>query len=139
MGAEFAKPTLGLVEILNLKKSIITNLTLFIWLLQIKLAENLNTQVPTRWIDQGADKAIILAETPNRYLAGVTEVALKFLFDKTNWRSMLRNIEDESIDSLMKNGIVMTITLDLQQYFVEDDDVLELNYPFTNSQKKSLP
>ena len=44
---------------------------------KVKVGVTRNTQVPTRWIDQGANKAIILAETPNRYLAGVTEVALK--------------------------------------------------------------
>jgi hypothetical protein len=35
------------------------------------------TQVPTRWIDQGANQAISIVEVPNRYLAGITEVALK--------------------------------------------------------------
>jgi hypothetical protein len=34
------------------------------------------TQVPTRWIDQGANQAISIVEVPNRYLAGITE-ALK--------------------------------------------------------------
>ena len=77
------------------------------------------------------NKAIILAETPNRYLAGVTEVALKsFYSDKTNWRSMLRNIEDESIDLIEEKwNCHDLLPQDLQQYFVEDDDVLELNYP----------
>jgi hypothetical protein len=28
------------------------------------------TQIPTRWIDQGANQALILAETPYRQLAG---------------------------------------------------------------------
>jgi hypothetical protein len=43
-------------------------------------------QVPTRWIDQGAIEASIV-EVPNRYLAGITEVALKnYYADKTNWR-----------------------------------------------------
>lgn len=47
-------------------------------------------QVPTRWIDQGASQALVLARTPNRYLAGCIEVALKsHLADKTNWRRML--------------------------------------------------
>ena len=98
---------------------------------KVKVGVTRNTQVPTRWIDQGANKAIILAETPNRYLAGVTEVALKsFYSDKTNWRSMLRNIEDESIDLINEKwNCHDLLPQDLQQYFVEDDDVLELNYP----------
>lgn len=36
----------------------------------VKVGITRKTQVPTRWIDQGAQQAIILAETPNRYLAG---------------------------------------------------------------------
>src|SRR5690554_2826808 len=65
----------------------------------VKVGVTRGTQIPTRWIDQGANEAIKLAETPNRYLAGVLEVALKSEFtDKTNWRKMLRNEVDESID-----------------------------------------
>jgi hypothetical protein len=30
-----------------------------------------------RWIDQGAIEAVSIVEVPNRYLAGITEVALK--------------------------------------------------------------
>jgi hypothetical protein len=38
-----------------------------------------------RWIDQGAIEAVSIVEVPNRYLAGITEVALKnYYADKTN-------------------------------------------------------
>jgi SAM-dependent methyltransferase len=43
----------------------------------VKVGVTRETQIPTRWIDQGAVAAIKVAETPNRYLAGVLEVALK--------------------------------------------------------------
>ena len=59
---------------------------------EIKVGVTRNTQVPTRWIDQGAEQALAIVEVPNRYLAGITEVALKSHFaDKTNWRKMLTN------------------------------------------------
>ena len=59
---------------------------------EVKVGVTRKTQVPTRWIDQGAEKAIAIVEVPNRYLAGITEVALKNHFsDKTNWRKMLTN------------------------------------------------
>jgi len=62
----------------------------------IKVGVTRKSQVPTRWIDQGAHEAIEIVEVPNRYLAGITEVALKeFVSDKTSWRKMLQNnIED---------------------------------------------
>ncbi len=51
----------------------------------LKVGVTRSTQIPTRWIDQGASKAIKLAVTPNQHLAGVIEVALKpYLSDKTS-------------------------------------------------------
>jgi len=43
----------------------------------VKVGVTRKSQVPTRWIDQGAHEAIEIVEVPNRYLAGITEVALK--------------------------------------------------------------
>ncbi|MGC1471829.1 MAG: DUF2797 domain-containing protein [Psychroserpens sp.] len=58
----------------------------------VKVGVTRKTQVPTRWIDQGAHEAVEIVETPNRYLAGITEVALKaHVADKTNWRNMLKS------------------------------------------------
>ena len=105
---------------------------------KVKVGVTRDTQVPTRWIDQGANKAIILAETPNRYLAGVTEVALKsFYSDKTNWRSMLKNLQDHSIDlEEEKWKCHELLPSDLQQYFVENDDIIEFNYPVSHYPEK---
>ena len=68
----------------------------------IKVGVTRASQAPTRWIDQGAVAAIVVAEVPNRYLAGIAEVALKALFkDKTQWQHMLKmgeihqNLEQE--------------------------------------------
>jgi len=65
----------------------------------VKVGVTRKSQVPTRWIDQGAHEAIEIVEVPNRYLAGITEVALKeHVSDKTNWRKMLKNeVEDEDL------------------------------------------
>jgi hypothetical protein len=48
------------------------------------------TTFTTSLINQGAQQAIPIVLVPNRYLAGITEVALKTHYsDKTNWRQML--------------------------------------------------
>ena len=39
----------------------------------VKVGVTRKSQVPTRWIDQGAHEAIEIVEVPNRYLAGITE------------------------------------------------------------------
>ena len=58
----------------------------------LKIGVTRTTQVPTRWIDQGASQAIVIAETPYRQAAGLVEVALKnHLADKTNWQKMLKS------------------------------------------------
>lgn len=97
----------------------------------VKVGVTKISQVPTRWIDQGANKAIILAEVPNRYLAGKIEVALKDHFsDKTNWQSMLCNLQDETIDlENEKWRIHEILPSDLTCYWSEDDSIHTFNYP----------
>ena len=43
----------------------------------IKVGVTRKSQIPFRWIDQGAHEAIEIIETPNRFLAGTAEIALK--------------------------------------------------------------
>lgn len=98
---------------------------------EVKVGVTRKTQIPTRWIDQGAEKAISIVEVPNRYLAGITEVALKNHFaDKTNWRKMLTNdivftdliIEREKLQPLLPKEV--------QEYFhLEKNDLYEMKYP----------
>lgn len=97
----------------------------------IKVGITRSVQVPTRWIDQGASSAIRLAETANRYEAGLIEVALKDLFtDKTNWRKMLKNEIDESIDlEEAKWELEEQLPSDIMGQFSENDEVIEINYP----------
>lgn len=99
-------------------------------------------QVPTRWIDQGATSAIKLAITPNRYEAGVLEVALKDVFtDKTHWQKMLKNEIDPFIDLVEEKwSLEEHLPMDLIEQFTDDDEITELNYPvITYPQKvKSL-
>ena len=105
---------------------------------KVKVGVTRATQIPTRWIDQGASSSIILAETPNRYLAGCIEVALKdFFTDKTNWQNMLRNFQDESIDLEEEKWQVHDeLPSDLTQYWIENDEITELNYPVLHYPEK---
>ena len=97
----------------------------------VKVGVTRDTQIPTRWIDQGAIKAIKLAETKNRYEAGCLEVALKSNFtDKTNWRKMVKNEIDDTIDLVeVKWNLHEQLPFDMQDFFSEDDEVYDFNYP----------
>ncbi|MAD30045.1 MAG: hypothetical protein CMC00_03345 [Flavobacteriaceae bacterium] len=83
----------------------------------LKVGVTRKSQLPTRWIDQGAHEASLVLEVPNRYLAGVGEVALKeFFSDKTNWRKMLQN-ESESINwDEARNKALDVLPKDLKPY-----------------------
>ena len=98
---------------------------------EVKVGVTRKTQVPTRWIDQGAECAVAIMEVPNRYLAGITEVALKNHFaDKTNWRKMLTN--DISSIGLLEERLKLAdlIPLETREYFDSDNaDLHEINYP----------
>lgn len=53
------------------------------------------SQVPTRWIDQGAVQALPILRVATRQLSGLVETIFKdFTADKTNWRKMLKNEVD---------------------------------------------
>lgn len=97
----------------------------------IKVGVTRHTQIPTRWIDQGAWKAVIIAETPNRHIAGLIEVFLKQHFsDKTNWRSMLKNEKADTISILAeKEKALGLLPVPMQKYAYSDNTVWELNYP----------
>ena len=96
----------------------------------VKVGVTRKGQVPTRWIDQGAHEAIEIVEVPNRYLAGITEVALKeFVADKTNWRKMLKNdIEDVNLIE-WRGKLKEFIPEEAKQYFIENNTETHLNFP----------
>jgi hypothetical protein len=96
----------------------------------VKVGVTRKQQVPTRWIDQGAHEAIEIVEVPNRYLAGITEVALKqHVADKTNWRKMLKNdIEDVSLIE-WRDKLKAFIPEEAKEYFIENNSETHLNFP----------
>jgi len=62
----------------------------------IKVGITRGTQIPTRWIDQGASSAIPIFRAKERLTSGQLEMILKqHVADKTDWRRMLKGIPDE--------------------------------------------
>ena len=96
----------------------------------LKVGITRDTQVPTRWIDQGASYAIPIAKTPNRYLCGMIEVSLKnHLSDRTAWQRMLKN-EIAHIDLTAKREeILKLVPEEYQEYLLTEEEVLNIEYP----------
>ncbi|NQU87231.1 MAG: DUF2797 domain-containing protein [Mariniphaga sp.] len=105
---------------------------------ELKVGVTRHHQVPTRWIDQGASSAVILAKTPNRHIAGIIEVWLKkILTDKTNWRAMLKNEIAKGIDILKeKSEVFKNLPAELQKYYSEENKVTQINYPVSRFPEK---
>ncbi|MCF6214037.1 MAG: DUF2797 domain-containing protein [Flavobacteriaceae bacterium] len=96
----------------------------------VKVGVTRKSQVPTRWIDQGAHEALVFVEVPNRYLAGITEVALKnYVSDKTNWRKMLTNSITAVDLKIEKERLSAFIPEEVKQYYGLDTEKVHLDFP----------
>lgn len=98
----------------------------------VKIGITRKSQLPTRWIDQGAVRAIKLCEVKDRLTSGRVEVEIaKVLSDKTNWRNMLKNVYDEIDLVEMKKNILEKFSplLEKNQATICSDDVFTFAYP----------
>ncbi len=96
----------------------------------IKVGVTRDTQIPTRWIDQGAVEAIRLAEVPYRQLAGLIEVELKnHVSDKTAWQRMLKG--EVSSENLLqkKQELIQLLPQQYTPYISDNNTIQTINYP----------
>jgi hypothetical protein len=106
----------------------------------IKVGVTRSSQIPTRWIDQGATHAITVMEVPNRYLAGKCEVLLKNYYkDKTDYRKMLSCLSSNIDLQNERKKIEQYIDFELLEYF-KNHEIVEIiiNYPFYTLLNKIL-
>jgi hypothetical protein len=103
----------------------------------VKVGVTRHYNVPSRWIDQGAVQALVIARTPQRVLAGKIEVALaKNMPDKTNWRKMLKG-DIADVDLLeMREKVFQWIPDDLRMYFLKDEKAQTFAYPIIDCPEK---
>ncbi|AWB67019.1 DUF2797 domain-containing protein [Saccharobesus litoralis] len=105
----------------------------------LKVGITRHTQIPTRWIDQGATQALPIFQVKTRQLSGLVEVELaKFIADKTNWRAMLKGLNPQ-IDlkqaaTELKPQIQQKLTELLSVYGSDaieelNADVVDLDFP----------
>jgi hypothetical protein len=103
----------------------------------VKVGITRETQLPTRWIDQGAVRAMPMLRVGKRYHAGLIEQAFRqHVSDRTNWRNMLKN-EVEEIDLYaVYESLWPQLKEELEPQLVDDaeeiagpDKVLDLHYP----------
>lgn len=112
----------------------------------IKVGITRHTQIPTRWVDQGATQALPIFKVATRHQSGLLEVALaEFIADKTNWRNMLKG-NGEVID-LKSQGAALIEQIrpkltELSELFGAtaitelDEEVVELDFPISEFPSK---
>ena len=70
----------------------------------VKVGITRGTQVPTRWMDQGATQARPVAIVSTRHLSGLLEITLgQHVGDKTAWQTMLKG-DGEAVDLASKQA-----------------------------------
>ena len=90
------------------------------------------TNMPGRWIDQGAISALPILKVNSRIDSGKVESALKpFIADKTNWRKMLKK-EVEQTDLIAKKieslSEIPGLIGELGAKWL-DDETINISYP----------
>ncbi|HOZ40529.1 MAG: DUF2797 domain-containing protein [Flavobacteriales bacterium] len=104
----------------------------------VKVGVTRSTQVPTRWVDQGAVAALIIARVPYRQLAGALEVAIKnVMADRTNWRAMLKKVDpSDELLLLARDRAFEQVSGDLREHLVTDATAQHLHYPVVDHPAK---
>ncbi len=96
----------------------------------VKVGVTRKTQVPTRWFDQGASRALPVVETPNRYLAGVAEVALKErVSDKTVPARMLTDVRSEESLETCWEELKTLLPEEVRPYEIENPEARDIAFP----------
>ena len=106
----------------------------------IKVGITRATQLPTRWLDQGASQALPIMRVATRQQSGLVEDLLRSqVADRTNWRALLKG-DAEALDLLQTRENIFDACAEglqaLQQRFglqaiqpLADAEVVEIRYP----------
>ena len=105
----------------------------------LKVGITRGTQIPTRWIDQGASQAIAMFRVRNRLHSGLLEVALKKqVSDRTDWRKLLKGLPQEEDMVAERDRLIGLVQSDLEalkqsnadlDWEQLDDAPIQLTYP----------
>ncbi|MBD9417454.1 DUF2797 domain-containing protein [Pseudomonas sp. PDM16] len=106
----------------------------------VKVGITRATQIPTRWVDQGATQALPIMRVATRQQSGFVEDLLRSqVADKTNWRALLKS-DATPVDLLAIRDQILDACADgmhaLQQRFgiqavqpLSEQPVVQISYP----------
>lgn len=106
----------------------------------VKVGITRGTQVPTRWMDQGAVAALPVLKVKSRKVSGLVEVAFKsHVADKTSWQKMLKGVAEPVDLASRRDELMAELEPELARLQdqlgtdamepVNDADVVNIHYP----------
>lgn len=108
----------------------------------LKVGITRGSQVPTRWIDQGASQAIPVFRVESRLHSGLIEATLKkYVSDRTDWRKMLKGSSPLPDLAERAAGLLDEAKADLESLSAQHPDlnwetldatVTDISYPVEN-------
>lgn len=103
----------------------------------VKVGITREDPVETRWMDQGAVEAMVIAEVPDRKTSGLMEVAIaNHIQDKTDFRKMLRGeVSAELLEDVYRQ-VVEFVPVALRGYLLEKREQVHIKYPLKTPPEK---
>jgi len=105
----------------------------------LKVGITRESQIPTRWIDQGAIQGLPILKAKSRFQVGLLEVEIKkHMSDKTNWQRMLKGqpetqdlkqIRDELFEEIQPEIESIDKRFGGDQISLVSDDETGVSYP----------
>ncbi|MFP5429359.1 MAG: DUF2797 domain-containing protein [Gammaproteobacteria bacterium] len=85
----------------------------------IKVGITRETQIPVRWMDQGASQALPVFRVASRYLSGLVETLFaQHIADKTNWQALLKSDSDPVDLAQARDDLVRVCRAELDELAV---------------------
>ena len=108
----------------------------------LKVGITRGTQIPTRWMDQGATQALPIFRVDTRLLSGLVEVICKnHVADRTDWRRMLKGDGETMNMAARRDELLELCSAELQALRAEqgegaiellsDAEAVAIHYPVT--------
>lgn len=105
----------------------------------VKVGITRHSQIPTRWMDQGAVEALPIIKVKDRKTSGLVEVMMKnHVADKTHWQKMLKGKADPVDLAAKRDELLEAVQSDLNALSAElgegaiqtvTDDQVDIHYP----------
>jgi len=113
----------------------------------LKVGITRGTQVPTRWMDQGATQALPIFRVKDRLTSGLVEVIFKnHVADKTSWQKMLKGEAESQDMQARRDDLFSQCEADIKELaktldndaivYLDNEETVDINFPVNSYPEK---